>query len=117
MARTTSAEGAVSEEQLASAFAEHRPYLPAMADRMLSSHADADDAVQEAWVRLARTGGDGIAELRPRLTTVTAPIFLDMLRARGVRGEQPLGITMSVPVGSLEAAPPAHPTPPPPLPP
>jgi RNA polymerase sigma-70 factor, ECF subfamily len=75
--------------------------LHAMADRMLGSHADADDAVQEAWVRLARAGGDGIAELRAWLTTVTARICLDMLRTRGVRGEQPLEISMSMPLGSL----------------
>jgi RNA polymerase sigma factor (sigma-70 family) len=87
----------VSDEQLAAAFAGHRPYLHAMADRMLGSPADADDAVQEAWVRLARAGGDGIAELRAWLTTVTARICLDMLRTRGVRGEQPLEISMSLP--------------------
>jgi RNA polymerase sigma-70 factor (ECF subfamily) len=103
MTMTTSAEEPVSDEQLASAFAGHRPYLHAMANRMLGSHADADDAVQEAWVRLARAGGDGIAELRAWLTTVTARICLDMLRTRGVRGEQPLEISMSLPLGSLEA--------------
>jgi RNA polymerase sigma-70 factor (ECF subfamily) len=97
MTVTTSAEEDVSDEQLASAFAGHRPYLHAMADRMLGSPADADDAVQEAWVRLARAGGDGIAELRAWLTTVTARICLDMLRTRGVRGEQPLEISMSLP--------------------
>ena len=101
---TTSAGEPVSDDldqQLASAFAGHRPYLHAMACRMLGSHADADDAVQEAWVRLARAGGDGIAELRAWLTTVTARICLDMLRARGARGEQPLEITVSMPLGSL----------------
>jgi RNA polymerase sigma-70 factor (ECF subfamily) len=102
MTMTTSAGEPVSDEQLASAFAEHRPYLHAMAHRMLANHADADDAVQEAWVRLARTGGDAIAELRAWLTTVTARICLDMLLARGVRGEQPLEISMSLPLGSLE---------------
>jgi RNA polymerase sigma-70 factor (ECF subfamily) len=92
----------VSDEQLASAFAEHRPYLHAVADRMLGSDADADDAVQAAWVRLARTGVDGIAELRAWLTTVTARICLDMLRARGVRGEQPLEISTRMLLASLE---------------
>jgi RNA polymerase sigma-70 factor (ECF subfamily) len=57
---------------------------------MLGSHADADDAVQEAWLRLARTGGAGIEDLRGWLTTVTSRICLDALRRRGVRGEQPL---------------------------
>jgi RNA polymerase sigma-70 factor (ECF subfamily) len=87
----------VSDEELASAFAGHRPYLHAIAYRMLGSHADADDAVQEAWVRLARAGGDGIAELRGWLTTVTARLSLDMLRSRGVRGEQPLEVSLSLP--------------------
>jgi RNA polymerase sigma-70 factor (ECF subfamily) len=102
MTMTTSAGEPVSDEQLASAFAGQRPYLHAMACRMLGSHADADDAVQEAWVRLARAGG-GIAELRAWLTTVTARICLDMLRARGARGEQPLEVTMRMPLGSLDA--------------
>jgi RNA polymerase sigma-70 factor, ECF subfamily len=99
MTVTTSAGEPVSDEELASAFAEHRPYLHAMAYRMLGSHADADDAVQEAWIRLARVGGS-IAELRGWLTIATSRICLDLLRARGVRGEQPLEISLSVPLGS-----------------
>ncbi len=78
------------EEELAAEFETQRPYLHAIAFRMLASHADADDAVQEAWLRLARTGGAGIADLRGWLTTVTGRICLDALRRRGVRGEQPL---------------------------
>ena len=77
------------EEQLATGFEVHRPYLHAIAFRILGSHADADDAVQEAWLRLARTGG-GIEDLRGWLTTVTGRICLDALRRRGVRGEQRL---------------------------
>jgi RNA polymerase sigma-70 factor, ECF subfamily len=80
----------VTEEQLAAEFETHRPYLHAIAFRVLGSHADADDAVQEAWLRLARTGGGGIEDLRGWLTTVTGRICLDALRRRGVRGEQPL---------------------------
>ena len=78
------------EEQLAAEFETHRPYLHAIAFRTLGSHADADDAVQEAWLRLARTGGGGIEDLRGWLTTVTGRICLDVFRRRGVRGEQPL---------------------------
>jgi RNA polymerase sigma factor (sigma-70 family) len=63
---------------------------------MLGSHADADDAVQEAWLRLARTGGGGIEDLRGWLTTVTGRICLDMLRKRGVRAEQPLEIRVGM---------------------
>jgi len=77
------------EEQLATGFEVHRPYLHAIAFRILGSHADADDAVQEAWLHLARTGG-GIEDLRGWLTTVTGRICLDALRRRGVRGEQRL---------------------------
>jgi RNA polymerase sigma-70 factor, ECF subfamily len=78
------------QDQLAADFEAYRPYLHAIAFRVLGSHADADDAVQEAWLRLARAGGDGIDELRGWLTTVTGRICLDVLRRRGARGEQPL---------------------------
>jgi RNA polymerase sigma-70 factor, ECF subfamily len=78
------------EERLAAEFETHRAYLHVIAFRVLGSHADADDAVQEAWLRLARTGGEGIADLRGWLTTVTGRICLDALRRHGVRDEQPL---------------------------
>jgi RNA polymerase sigma factor (sigma-70 family) len=78
------------DELLAAEFETHRRYLHAIAFRTLGSHADADDAVQEAWLRLARTGSRGIEDLRGWLTTVTGRICLDALRRRGVRGEQPL---------------------------
>jgi RNA polymerase sigma-70 factor (ECF subfamily) len=78
------------QDQLAADFETHRPYLHAIAFRVLGSHADADDAVQEAWLRLARAGDDGIEDLRGWLTTVTGRICLDVLRRRGARGEQPL---------------------------
>jgi RNA polymerase sigma-70 factor (ECF subfamily) len=87
------------EEQLAADFEAHRPYLHAIAFRVLGSHPDADDAVQEAWLRLARTGADGIGDLRGWLTTVTSRICLDFLRRRGVRGEEPLELS----VGPLSA--------------
>ena len=80
------------EEELAAGFETQRPYLHAIAFRMLGSHADADDAVQEAWLRLAQTDGGGIEDLRGWLATVTGRICLDMLRRRGVRAEQPLEI-------------------------
>ena len=62
------------EEALAASFETQRSYLHAIAHRMLGSHADADDAVQEAWLRLARMGGAGIEDLRGSLTTVTSRI-------------------------------------------
>ena len=84
------------EQELAAEFESHRPYLHAIAFRMLGSHADADDAVQEAWLRLARTAGTGIEDLRGWLTTVTGRICLDALRRRGVRGEQPLELSVGM---------------------
>jgi RNA polymerase sigma-70 factor (ECF subfamily) len=84
------------EEQLAVEFEVHRPYLHAIAFRVLGSHADADDAVQEAWLRLARVGGESIEDLRGWLTTVTGRICLDVLRRRGVRGEEPLELSVGM---------------------
>jgi RNA polymerase sigma factor (sigma-70 family) len=90
------------EEQLAAQFEVHRPYLHAIAFRVLGSHADADDAVQEGWLRLIRAGGGGIENLRGWLTTVTGRICLDVLRRRGVRAEQPL--ELSIGMLALESA-------------
>jgi RNA polymerase sigma factor (sigma-70 family) len=84
------------EEQLAAEFETHRPYLHAIAFRVLGSHADADDAVQEAWLRLARAGGGDIEDLRGWLTTVTGRICLDALRRRAVRGEEPLELDVGL---------------------
>jgi RNA polymerase sigma factor (sigma-70 family) len=93
-------EDVTGEEQLAAEFETHRPYLHAIAFRVLGSHADADDAVQEAWLRLARAGGGSIGDLRGWLTTVTGRICLDALRRRGRRGEEPLELS----VGLLDVA-------------
>jgi RNA polymerase sigma factor (sigma-70 family) len=84
------------EEQLAAEFEAHRSFLHAIAFRTLGSHADADDAVQEAWLRLARAGGGDIEDLRGWLTVVTGRICLDALRRRGVRGEQPLELSIGM---------------------
>jgi len=84
------------EEELAAQFETQRSYLHAIAYRMLGSHADADDAVQEAWLRLVRTGVADIEDLRGWLTTVTGRICLDMLRRRRVRGEQPLELDIGM---------------------
>lgn len=97
------------EERLAAEFESHRRYLHTIAFRMLGSDADADDAVQEAWLRLARVGGESIDDLRGWLTTVTGRICLDVLRKRGRRGEQPLelgvGMDPTEPAGTTEANP------------
>lgn len=84
------------EEQLAGEFEAHRPYLHAIAFRVLGSHADADDAVQEAWLRLARVGGESIGDLRGWLTTVTGRICLDLLRRRGTRSEEPFELSVGM---------------------
>jgi len=84
------------EEQLAAQLETHRPYLHAIAFRVLGSHADADDAVQEAWLRLIRSSGESIEDLRGWLTTVTGRICLDALRRRGRRAEQPLELSLGM---------------------
>ncbi len=71
-------------------FEAHRDYLRAVAYRMLGSRAEADDAVQEAWLRTARSDADSIRNIRAWLTTVVARICLDLLRSRASRGEVPL---------------------------
>jgi RNA polymerase sigma factor (sigma-70 family) len=72
------------------AFEEHRPHLRAVAYRMLGSLTEADDAVQEAWLRLDRADVGDLRNPRGWLTTVVARICLDMLRARSARPEEPL---------------------------
>ncbi|HEX5191722.1 MAG TPA: sigma-70 family RNA polymerase sigma factor [Solirubrobacteraceae bacterium] len=79
---------------LAAAFERERRYLRSVALRMLGSGEDADDAVQEAWLRLNRTGGTEIADLRAWLTTVTSRVCLDMLRTRRSRHEVPVEIDL-----------------------
>jgi RNA polymerase sigma-70 factor (ECF subfamily) len=71
-------------------FEEHRPHLRAVAYRMLGSLSEADDAVQEAWLRMNRTDVGDVANPGGWLTTVVARICLDMLRARSARPEEPL---------------------------
>ncbi|MCU7728796.1 sigma-70 family RNA polymerase sigma factor [Actinoplanes sp. KI2] len=72
---------------LAERFEANRPRLRAVALRMLGNTAEADDAVQEAWLRLSRTGGDDVANLSAWLTTVVGRVCLDMLRTRTARRE------------------------------
>src|SRR5689334_16236721 len=78
-------------------FEEHRPHLRAVAYRMLGSLTEADDAVQEAWLRMARTEVGDVRNMRGWLTTVVAHICLDMLRARGARREEPLDDAPALP--------------------
>ena len=75
---------------LAQRFEAHRPHLRSVAYRMLGSAGEADDAVQEAWLRLSRADTGDIDNLGGWLTTVVARVCLDMLRSRGSRREEPL---------------------------
>ncbi|MFJ8501395.1 RNA polymerase sigma factor SigJ [Streptomyces sp. NPDC093992] len=81
------------EERLARSFEEHRAHLEAVAYRMLGSLAEAEDAVQEAWLRLGRVDPAEIDNLGGWLTTVTGRICLDLLRSRTARREQPMDDT------------------------
>ncbi|HEU0240861.1 MAG TPA: sigma-70 family RNA polymerase sigma factor [Micromonosporaceae bacterium] len=85
---------------LADRFEEHRPRLRALAYRMLGSITEADDAVQDAWLRLSRSDADELANLGGWLTTVTARVCLNMLRARHVRREESLDVHLPDPVVS-----------------
>jgi RNA polymerase sigma-70 factor (ECF subfamily) len=89
---------------LAERFEEHRSHLRAVAYRMLGSVAEADDAVQDAWLRLARSESEAIENLGGWLTTVVARLCLDTLRTRGSRREEPLDLRMPDPIVSAEGA-------------
>ncbi len=80
----------MDELELANSFDRQRPQLRAVAYRILGSLSDAEDAVQEAWLRLQRTDDEQIDSLERWLTTVVARICLNMLRSRQTRSEQPL---------------------------
>jgi RNA polymerase sigma factor (sigma-70 family) len=83
---------------LAERFDEHRGRLRAVAYRMLGSLSEADDAVQEAWLRLSRSDADEIENLGGWLTTVVGRVSLNMLRSRDSRREQPLSVHVPEPI-------------------
>jgi RNA polymerase sigma-70 factor (ECF subfamily) len=92
-------------EVLAARFEEHRGHLRAVAHRMLGSLAEADDAVQEAWLRVSREGAAGVDNLGGFLTTVVARVCLNGLRSRRHRREEPLEAHVPDPVlGPLDGA-------------
>jgi RNA polymerase sigma-70 factor (ECF subfamily) len=95
------------EQWLAEHFEEQRPRLRAVAYRVLGSGADADDAVQEAWLRLSRSDTSEVANLAGWLTTVVGRISLDMLRSRGSRREDSwdAGLADLVTGGEVRTAP------------
>src|SRR5690349_14033723 len=91
----TRAEGELRADQrewLAERFEEHREHLRQVAYRMLGSLSDADDAVQESWLRLSRSDFGDVQNLGAWLTTVVARVCLNILRARSTRREEPLEV-------------------------
>ena len=93
----------VDEAQwLAERFEQDRAHLRAVAYRLLGSLSEADDAVQEAWLRLSCSGASGVDNLTGWLTTVVSRVCLDMIRSRTARREEPLGVHVPDPVISRE---------------
>src|SRR5918998_5504461 len=88
----------MDETDLAADFEPHRPHLKAVTLRLLGSPAEADDAVQEAWLRLSRTDTSEVENLRAWLTTVVARVSLNMLRSRKSRREEPIGVRVPEPI-------------------
>jgi RNA polymerase sigma-70 factor (ECF subfamily) len=88
------------QDWLAQRFEEHRPRLEAVAHQMLGSHAEADDAVQEAWLRLSRADSSAVHNLGGWLTTVVGRVCLDMLRSRVAHREEPLDDQVTEPATS-----------------
>jgi RNA polymerase sigma-70 factor (ECF subfamily) len=97
------------QEWLARQFEDHRPHLRAVAYRMLGSLSEADDAVQDAWLRLSRANTREVENLRGWLTTIVARVALNMLRSRRTRREQPLDVHLPDPiVSSADGTDPEH---------
>ena len=82
----------MDDDDLLARFEEHRPHLRAVATRMLGSRAEADDALQEAWIRTSRADLGGVENLGGWLTTVVSRVCLTMLDARGRRREEALEV-------------------------
>src|SRR3712207_2935073 len=83
---------------LAQRFQEYRPRLRAVAYRILGSTSEADDAVQEAWIRLSRSKADEVDNLEAWLVTIVGRVSLNMLRSRKTRREEPFGARLPDPI-------------------
>jgi RNA polymerase sigma-70 factor (ECF subfamily) len=92
----------MDDDWLAERFEEHRTHLRAVAYRMLGSLSEADDAVQDAWLRLSRSDSSEIENLGGWLTTVVARVCLNLLRSRELRREEPLGVHVPDPIVSRD---------------
>ncbi len=97
-----------ASDHLALQFEAERPRLRAVAYRLLGSPSDADDAVQEAWLRLSRSDAEAIESLEAWLTTVVARVALNMLRSRRTRREEPLDDALLEPVDLDTSSDPEH---------
>ncbi|GAA1926049.1 RNA polymerase sigma factor SigJ [Streptantibioticus ferralitis] len=84
-------------DRLAEQFENFRPHLRTVAYRMLGSHAEAEDAVQDSWIRLSRSNADEVENLPAWLTTVISRICLNVLRSRAARPEDPVGVHLPDP--------------------
>ena len=91
-----------TDDWLAGRFDSERSHLRAVVYRMLGSLAEADDAVQETWLRVSRAGPDDVDNLRGWLTTIIARVSLNMLRSRNRRREESLGLHLPDPVVSSD---------------
>jgi DNA-directed RNA polymerase specialized sigma24 family protein len=89
-----------ADERLAARFEEHRARLRAVAYRMLGSLSDADDAVQETWLRLSRSDTSSVENMAGWMTTIVARVCLNMLRSRESRPEEPHGVHVPDPIVS-----------------
>src|SRR6266536_6336817 len=89
-------------EWLAEQFEAHRAHLRSVAYRMLGSVSEADDAVQESWLRLSRSDANDIENLGGWLTTVVARVSLNMLRSRDTRREEPMNVHVPDPIVSRD---------------
>ena len=94
----------MQQEWLAERFEEERRHLFGVAYRMLGSTSEAEDAVQDAWLRLSRSDADEIDNIGAWLTTVVARVSLNMLRSRKTRGELPLEDRLPEPTVVLDDA-------------
>ena len=92
------APGTDQDAELARVFEQHRRHLRAIAYRMLGSLAEADDAVQESWLRFAAAGTEGVGNVSGWLTTIVTRACLNVLRARAARPEQPAGMHVPDPI-------------------